>query len=630
MQENRIAAVERTFELTGTSLEMRALLCLAEQFLAMDSDTREQAIKHVATGLPDNLLARFLGCYLLNRYETRASLDYASSCIKLADYFAQKTIAMVLEKSKEAREKLIDDKAKAAYLYERSGDRRLEKIRVKKPKKFNGDATVDGHFATVHAIIKSMMKNYLYTDRARLQPLTIACIQNASLIVELMVNHYCDVPSIISSLEQLICLDDERPACLLLDSLMTTDVGKALSDDDRKSLYRHIMFFNRPSLRAKLLLFFERANISMTKEHMSIQTASLDQVRLDPETERTFYAGTFDFSYVMTMITKSKRRLSDVRIWANSTSNEICKTLLFWAAHKGFTELVALLLNHEEWHSLDLREAFLEVCERGHAEIVKLFFDKFPKLFDLSSNKAFDKALGGDLALGVVKNKQILKLFARQFLSDLNVNWEYAAELIEMASWHGYPKSVKQLLPIIALIADPEIRLDILSNCLDSACNNSYRESARYLLDAGAPANRRVCNFRGVGVPETFHPLCTAIGADSDTSDAEKAAFVEYVLDKSEAPIIAAEIIEQLNDNNITLEDLLAVHTVLIKRAPKLMQEIMNSRTVSLDNRYKLLQDLHSIYRERLGSLIRYVVDIDDLLAKAQDDYEFEKKLWRL
>ena len=621
MQEKRVVDAERALGNTGTTLEMRAFLCLAEQFMAMEGDDREQAIKHVATTLPDDLFARFLGCYLLNRHELRASLDYASSCIKLANYFAQKTIAMVHEKTKEAGEMLIDDKAKAAYLFERSGDYRLEKARVKKQKKFNGDQAVDGHFATVHAIIKSTMNNYLYTDRARLQPLSVACIQNASLIVELLVRHYCDVPCIVSSLEQLICLDDERPACLLLDVLMTTDVAKAFNYEDGKSLCNHTAFFNRPTLRAKLSLFFERAAITMLKEGMAMQTTSEGQVRLDPETERALYAGTFDVSYVMEMVAKSKKRWSDVRIWIAST--EPSQTLLFLAAHKGFTQLAAWLLNREEWGPQVLREAFLEACERGHAEVIKLFFDKFPKLFDLSRIKEFDKALGGDLALAVVGNKQILKLFTRQFLNDLNVNWEYAAELLEMASWHGYPKSVKQLLPSIALIADPELRLDILSQCLESACNNSYEQSARYLLDAGAPANRRVCNLRGV--PETFHPLCTAIGADRDTNDEEKATFVEYILDKSGAPIIASEMIEQLDSKSIRIEDLLAVHTVLVKRAPKLMQEIMYSRTVSIENRYELLTRLHSLYRERLSSLIRYAVDIDDLLAKAQDDYEFEK-----
>ena len=55
------------------------------------------------------------------------------------------------------------------------------------------------------------------------------------------------------------------------------------------------------------------------------------------------------------------------------------------------------------------------------------------------------------------------------------------------------------------------------------------------------------------------------------------------------------------------------------------MQEIMNARSVNIENRYELLTGLHSIYRERLGSLIRYVADIEDLLTKAQGDYEFQK-----
>ena len=74
--------------------------------------------------------------------------------------------------------------------------------------------------------------------------------------------------------------------------------------------------------------------------------------------------------------------MSDVRVWTDS--NVPSKTLLFLAAHKGFTQLLAWLINREVWDSVHLKEAFFRACQRGHAEIAKLFFDTLPKIFDLS------------------------------------------------------------------------------------------------------------------------------------------------------------------------------------------------------------------------------------------------------
>ena len=65
---------------------------------------------------------------------------------------------------------------------------------------------------------------------------------------------------------------------------MTTYIAKAFKHEDAQSLWRHTIFFNRPMLRAKLLLIFKRGSTLVCSEQSSMQVT--DHVRLDPETER--------------------------------------------------------------------------------------------------------------------------------------------------------------------------------------------------------------------------------------------------------------------------------------------------------------------------------------------------------
>ena len=588
--------------------------------------------QNLAHMVPINLVARLLGEYILNHSAMYDSYDFGPFCICWAEYFANKCIE-TQEAQIELQDQLDLDPGKASSLLQDSGDAKLRKLPTKERKKL--DIAAGGHFACiVDVLIKRLMSNVRYADSSNLQPLAQACLLNSPLIVELMVRQYCDTQSVVSALEQLICLDDERPARLLLDILLATDFGKSLSGWQKESLHYHAELFNHTAILAKVLLLARVSSDGgscwvLIKEvycgpyRSLIQTVPVSGVVLIPQAERLVLQGRIEIiDSLVKALDKHRKKLCCIRL-RDYEDTQRSMSLLQLAARKNFGQFVELLLIREQWPELCIKEAFLEAVECCHVEIVKIFFNTIPHLSNLSYLAQIDQDNGGELTHSLVSYDQLLQLFAKKFLCDSNVNWQYAEELMEMACSNGMLSAVKFLLPIITDISDRELRLDILSSCLNSACEYGNQEEAKCLLAAGASCNKREC-VRKKG--EVLHPFYMAVSSENFVNDDEKVMFIEYLLNKG-AKLIEEEVVANLQNETIDMDDLFIVMPLFIKRLPWLAHKIMNSPGITIRRRFKLLTLLFNKYKEQLGSLISEIADVEEILALAQNEFEdFEGK----
>lgn len=616
-----------TNEVPGLKLEMLCFLWLTKKFSALEPADKVQWLKDLAHVIPDNLLARLFGEYILNRSEMYDSYDFGPFCIRWAEYFANKCIeAEAIPKELQGPLDVVDP-GKASSID--SEDAELEKLPTKERKVL--DISAGGPFACiVDILIKRLMSNTRYTDNSYLQPLAIACILNASLIVELMVRDYCNIQSIVRALEQLICLDDERPACLLLDILLAANFGTLLVYWQEESLHYHAELFNHTSIVERVLLLARQTSYDgppyrvlipevYSKPYRSlIQTVPASCVLLIPQAERLALKGSIEIiDSLVKALDKNRKKLRDILV-RDYEDTQRSLSLLQLAARKNFGEFVELLLIREQWPEYCIEEAFLEAVKRGHVEIVKIFFDRIPDLSNLSYLKQINKEGGGELTHSLVSDDQLLRLFAKKFLGDPNVNWEYAEELMEMGASNGISNAVKFLLPLITIISDRELRLDILSNCLNSACEYGNQEEAKYLIAAGAPINKRKRVHRTQRGDEVLHPFYSAVNSENFMGE-EKILFIEYLLNKG-AELIEEDVIANLRNEKIDMDDLFI--PLFIQRVPGLANKIMNSSAINAERRLKLLVMLFSKYKEQLGSLISEIADIDEILALAQDEFE--------
>ena len=618
-----------TNEVPGLKLEMLCFLWLTKKFSALEPVDKVQWLKDLAHVIPDNLLARLFGEYILNRSEMYDSYDFGPFCIRWAEYFANKCIEAETI-PKELQEKLKDDPEKASCTYQDSEDAKVSGLSTKERKVL--DISAGGPFACiVDILIKRLMSNTRYADNSYLQPLATACILNASLIAELMVWDYCDIHSIVSALEQLICQDDERPARLLLDILLASNFGTLLDRRQEASLHYHAELFNHTSIVERVLLLARQTSFGGSSHSFLIpeaysgpyrpliQTVSGSCTLLIPQAERLALQGSIKIiDFLIEALDKNQKTLRDI-IVRDYEDMPRSLSLLQLAVRKNFGAFVELLLIREQWPEYRIEEAFLEAVKRGHVEIVKIFFERIPDLSNLSYLKQINKENGGELTHSLVGDDQLLRLFAKKFLSDPNVNWKYAEELMGMACSNGMLSAVKFLLPLITQISDRELRLDILSNCLDSACEYGNQEEAKCLIAEGAPINKRKRVHRIQRGDQVLHPFYSAVNSENLLGD-EKIMFIEYLLSRG-AMLIEEEIIANLS--KIDRDDFtLIVMPLFIQKMPGLSNKIMNSSDIKAERRFKLLTLLFRIYKEQLRSLISEIVDIDEFLTLAQDEFE--------
>lgn len=102
-------------DVPGLKLQTLCFLWLTKKFLALEPAARVQWLQNLAHMVPDNLVARLLGEYILNHSAMYDSYDFGPFCICWAEYFANKCIE-TQEAQIELQDQLDLDPGKASSL----------------------------------------------------------------------------------------------------------------------------------------------------------------------------------------------------------------------------------------------------------------------------------------------------------------------------------------------------------------------------------------------------------------------------------------------------------------------------------------------------------------------------------